>query len=197
MRLKKVHFLIIAFLVLLILLGIRFMWLITAGPWSFEYQFDYRFRYRECEPEKLLPDLKEQQDISFPERLKHIKCAHTPGTWDSQRGPFIVRFSAEPNTVDTFIKSFPRKFTFEVYKSEDDEREIPDLRTPQWFTEVIKEGKKAMSPAGDTVLYIDTTNKADYVVYLQGYYGRDANEINEELRKDPVRPVKWWQLFRW
>lgn len=155
-----------------------------AGPYFFLRIFDGKFKFRECEPAALVSGLEKAFDISFPAEIKEIKTARTLGGWDSYSSDYLVKFSADPNTVDAFLESFPMKITLKEYKYDDDDRRLaPSLGTPNWFTQTIKEGKKA-SLRSDIEIYIDTTDKSNFVVYLTGYYSRDPNEIRDELKKN-------------
>ena len=73
------------------------------GTYFFVRIFDVGFR--ECTPDAILPDLEKQYKISFPPEIKDTKTARTQGSWDSRSiSDFYIKFSADPNTVNTFLK---------------------------------------------------------------------------------------------
>lgn len=141
-----------------------------------------RFILRECEPAVLLPDLERQRKIDFPEGIKEVKTARTAGKRDVPvtTSAFNVRFSADPNTVDTFLKSFRTEITLMPYERNSDTRHSSGLRTPEWFTEPITKGKQHSSIG----IYIDISNDKNFVVYFMGYYYRDLEELKKEWGKD-------------
>ena len=149
--------------------------------WGFRW-VGYQYGYRECEPEKLLSDLERTFDINFPTEIKNVKTARTPGSWDGTASSFAVRFSADPATLDRFLESFPIRIKFDQYRLPDT-RDSPAIRTPAWFTEPIGQGKVGgyYPPVEKMKIYVDTTDKSVFVVYLSGFYHRDREEIQEEL----------------
>lgn len=90
---------------LLPLLGL--VWLGRAVGKHYEARA-YAQRPVECAPEDLIPDLEKMFDINFPKVIKEIKTAKKLGSWDSNTIHFIVKFCAEPDIVDKFLKSFPK-----------------------------------------------------------------------------------------
>jgi len=177
---------VVIIIVLVILLLIGWAW---WGHVGMDRIFDKPFRYRECKPEKLLPELESCFDINFPEEIEQIQTSHTPGGWDSSVSEFIVRFSANPNTVEALLDTFPPKTKIDVYTPVDDDRSVgaAGLRTPDWFLKPIEKGKIAHTPSGQPEVYIDTINKDTFIVYIHGLYYREPNEIAEELRKERLR----------
>jgi hypothetical protein len=185
----KVTLIIITFVAVLIT-GVIFM-LLRHARLTFDNIFAKPFRYRECMPEKLLPELESWFDINFPEGIEQIQTSHTLGCWDSSWSHFIVRFSAEPNTVEAFLETFPPKTTIELYTytPNDDDRSVSAarLRIPDWFLNPIEKGKIAHTPSGQPEVYIDTINKDTFTVYIQGLYPRDSNEIAEKFEKERLK----------
>jgi hypothetical protein len=132
--------------------------------------------YFECNPERMVSHLEKTFVIDFPEDITKVRTAKSFG-WDDSIG-FMVKFVAEPNSVDRFLKSFPKEGNLSQYRVEDD---IRDTRTyvPKWFSEPIIQGKEA-SPSlvsrdygkagSDLSVYIDTTNEKGFVVYIHGGY---------------------------
>lgn len=156
---------------------------------TFDNIFVKPFRYRECEPEKLLPELESWFDINFPEGIEQIQASHTLGVWDSSSSHFIVRFSAEPNTVKVFLETFPPKTIIEPYTTDGDDRSISASRrgTPDWFLKPIEKGKIALTPSGQIEVYVDTINKDNFTVYIYGRYPRDPNEIAGVFEKETLK----------
>lgn len=167
------------------------IWFILSAfaHWHMDRIFNKPFRYRECEPEKLLPELESWFDINFPEGIEQIQASHTRGVWDSPMSHFIVRFFAEPNTVEALLETFPPKTTIESYTPDGDDRSIAASRrrTPDWFLKPIEKGKIAHTPSGQLEVYIDTINKDTFTVYLQGMYPRDPNEIADEFKRERLK----------
>ena len=93
---------------------------------------------------------------------------------------FLVKFVAEADTVTGFIDTFPPwlpnepwiKIEFEPYKRELDRRSTRGRFRPPWFKKPIQQGKIGdyVKAYGKITIYIDTTDKNNYVVYLDGFY---------------------------
>jgi len=133
--------------------------------------------YIEREPERMVSHLEKTFVIDFPERIRELKTAKTPVSWDGAVG-FMVKFAADPNTVDRFLKSFQQEVNLHPYTREDDSRDILKP-APKWFSEPIKQGKEARpsfrsrdygKAGSDLSVYIDTTNEKSFVVYIHGGY---------------------------
>jgi len=132
----------------------------------------YHYRYIERDPEQMINRLERIFDIDFPEDIKKVKVARTRVHWDGVVG-FIVKFTAEPNVVDGFLKI---KYS-EPYTRERDNRDSC-MPKPKWFTEPIKQGKTGdiyLASRQDKTLfrgevYIDTEDKKQFVVYIHGGY---------------------------
>ncbi|MHC4122883.1 MAG: hypothetical protein ACYSSI_04855 [Planctomycetota bacterium] len=178
---SKLIVLFVGISVVLVVLALRFV-LLTHH--KFRQEFFYKHAYRECNPDKLLSELKKVFDINFPVQIEGLKTARTSGSWDGYYSPFIVKFTADPNIVAGFLKSIPRQIRFELYKPNYDSRNIESLLTPQWFIEPIKGGKIGrIHGHGDLKIYIDTTNKEKFVVYFKGVYERDPEEVSKEFEE--------------
>ena len=132
--------------------------------------------YFECDPVRMVSHLEKTFIIDFPEQqFKEIRTAKSFG-WDNSVG-FKIRFIAEPNTVDGFLKSFQEEVDLYPYSPDQDVR--GSVYDPRWFMVPIKQGKKAnpsfrsreYGKAGsDLSVYIDTTNEKSFVVYIRGGY---------------------------
>ena len=147
----------------------------------------YKYRFIECDPEAFLSDLERVFDINFPAEIKQVKTARTPGSWDSTLSSFVVKFSADVNTVGRFLESFAGEIPFNPYNLAGDQRGLTSRPPPpQWFTGAIKEGMSGTHRLATPSMGIDidTTDKRISVVYIRGTYHRDPNEIREELEKD-------------
>lgn len=175
MKRKWIKRLIVCFVILLTILLTVFLYCLLSAREYFN-GLAYKYRYRECAAEELLPDLERVFDVNFPEVIKEIKTAKTPGSWDSNTSNFIVKFCAEPDTVNTFLRSFPEDRLHKVklypYASEFDRRNSSSTRPPpEWFTEPITKGEMGgYRLAGPKLkIYIDTSDETNYVVYLHGF----------------------------
>jgi len=153
----------------LIYISVGYLLPIIGIVWLHE-RYEYSLRPIECSPEDLIPDLEKTFDINFPKGIKEIKTAKTLGSWDSNTIDFIVKFCAEPDIVDTFIKSFPQGVVLEDYDPEWDMRSVGITSAPAWFTMPIQKGRMGDIPGyGDKEIYIDTTNEKEFVVYFYGF----------------------------
>ncbi len=131
----------------------------------------YNSRPVECSPQNLIPDLEEMYDIDFPKDIREIKTAKSIPIKDHIT--FIVKFIAEPDIVDIFIKSFLKGIVLVKYDPEWDVRSASVLPLPAWFTKPIQQGKMGEVPGhGDNEIYIDTINEKEFVVYFFGYYDK-------------------------
>jgi hypothetical protein len=168
-----------------VVLGLVILLIVFVTNYFWARIFDGRFRFRECEPAALLPEVEEQLEIKFPVEITEVTTARTAGSWDSPTTTsfFNIKFSSDPDTVDTFLTSFPTKINLRVYEHDLDRRKISGLRTPKWFTEPITKGKE-WSWGGSIDVYIDTTDERSFVVYFRGYYTRDLEELRKEWEKD-------------
>jgi len=106
-----------------------------------------------------------------------IRAAKTPVSWDGAVG-FMIKFAADPNTVDRFLKSFQEDVELYPYTHENDIRDILKP-APKWFSESITKGKTAGfglvsrdygKASSNLYVYIDTTNQESFVVYIHGGY---------------------------
>jgi len=131
----------------------------------------YQDRCVECDPEDVFPFVEQAFSIVFPEDAEQIKVAKQK--YERTFVHFLIRFRADPNALDMFLKSFPKKVEFGPYSR--DSRSGWFL--PKWFKEPIRIGKRQVSVlAGHKgnlqEFYIDTTDKENFVVYLKGFYYR-------------------------
>jgi len=132
--------------------------------------------YFECNPERMVSHLEKTFVIDFPKGIAEVRTAKSFG-WDDSIG-FMVKFVAEPNSVDRFLKSFQEEVNLSKYLVEDDIRDASTY-VPKWFSEPIKQGKEARpsfrsrvygKAGSDLSVYIDTTNEKSFVVYILGGY---------------------------
>lgn len=132
----------------------------------------YQERYVGCDPKKLLPNLESLFHISFPREVIEVKAAKTAIAIEGVI-PFLVKFRAQPNVVDRFWRSFTDEglpIFWESYEPEIDIRGSHSWRPPRWFTKPIRQGKVGMykSGKGTIMIYVDTTDEKNFVVYLKG-----------------------------
>ena len=139
--------------------------------------FRGRYIYIERAPERILTHLEKTFVIDFPKCIREVKAAKTLGSWDGAVG-FMIKFAADPNTVDRFLNSFQEEVNLSQYRVDDDIRDILKP-APKWFSESITQGKRSgfglvsrdYGKAGsDLYVYIDTTNQESFVVYIHGGY---------------------------
>jgi hypothetical protein len=142
---------------------------------------EYNTRYIECDPNELFVELEHRFQWRLPAQIWEVKTARNYGSWDSTTSCYIVRFCAEPNSVDVFLSSFPKRVNFVPYTRQEDTRylETKNHLAPSWFTEPINDGKIGYAhDEYDCYIFIDTSVEQRYVVYLWGYGDlpmRDAN----------------------
>lgn len=169
-------------LLAIVLLVIGIVYGYQVGRWYLGYRMrDYHYRYVECGPQEMLVDLGRVFHVDFPQDIKHVKAAKSV---PDEHGDvlFIVKFIAEPNAVDRFLKSFPEKplkIELEPYEPEFDRRRSPGYwPPPKWFTKPIRQGKKGayILADGKKDIYIDTTDEKGFVVYITGWYHPEASE---------------------
>lgn len=142
------------------------------------FSMGYSERFIEREPQQMVVRLEKIFSIDFPEEVREFKAATSQSSWLKRNMiSFIVKFTADPDTVDRFFESFPQKVEFDPYDPTDDLRlSLP--RTPQWFKKPIQQGKDGYGgvrgPRKNIEwIYIDTGNKKSFVVYLKGLYHRN------------------------
>ena len=137
----------------------------------------YQQRYIECDPKELLPIVELDFEVNFPVDIKDVKAAKTPSI--EGLAFFLVKFCAEPNTVGILLKSieershsvpYERKYTFTTG--------CIGWPSPRWARVPIKQGRKytfrsaykKIPVSTDVDLFVDTTDKENLVVYLEGCY---------------------------
>ncbi len=134
---------------------------------------NYRTRFVERNPNEFLPKLEQLYNIDFPEVIKEVKVAKTAASSGPSGGGinFIVRFAAEPNTVESFLASFPEQSWRSQYRPDGDTRGADIRPVPGWFKEPIKQGFEFSGPTAHPI-YVDTTYRNKYIVYIRGSYRR-------------------------
>lgn len=152
----------------------------------------YKTRYIECDPNELFAELEKTFQIKIPQQIWEIKTARNYGSWDSKSSCYIVKFCAEPNTVEVFLSSFPKEVDLVPYTKKKDFRYVQTKRhlAPSWFTESINGGKIG-NTSGNYEIYIDTSVGQRYVVYLWGFgdlpvpdtNSRAGNEVSSQFNK--------------
>jgi len=135
----------------------------------------YQERYIECDSKELFSTLELVFDVNFPVDIEDVKAAKTLSIDGSVR--FLVKFCADPDIVIRFLESveersrsvpYERKHTFAT----------GGWPSPGWARAPIKQGRKyilrstykKLPASTDVDIYIDTTNKEYFVVYLDGSY---------------------------
>ena len=134
-------------------------------------------RYIERNPKKIIAQLERVFAVDFSEEIKEVKAASTRIQWDGNVD-FILKFTAEPDALNGFLKLEHTR----IYETKNDQRGYR-ARTPKWFIKPITNGtigKIRLEPRNekiaDTVsgqllyIYIDTTDRRSYVVYIDGAY---------------------------
>lgn len=131
----------------------------------------YQRRYIECDSEQLLVGLEPVFGFDFPEHIRDVKAAKTIRFgWANL---FIVKFTAEANTVEQFLKSFPETIlesrSKPYYPCSDMRETVGSWPPPKWFTQPIQQGKHSEYGHGSLEIYIDTTDDKNSVVYMRGF----------------------------
>ena len=146
---------------------------------------NYRTRFVERNPNEFLPKLEQIYNIDFPGAIKDVKVAKTAVRSGPGRGgiDFILKFAGDPNTVESFLESFAEKS--ESWKYRADDIRGSDLRPiPEWFKKPIGQGFELRGPGGVKV-YVDTTCKHNFVVYILGsYYASSEKRASIILQYD-------------
>lgn len=167
----RVYLVLLHLVVIVGSIGLGLFWLGSAVGRGYQLGA-YQQRHRECDSERLLACLEPVLGFDFPENIRDVKTAKTKSIDGSIL--FIVKFTAEPNTVEQFLKSFPKTIqTFKLvsYDAAQDERKICGTwPPPEWFTKQIQRGKQGRysKDYGKLKIYIDTTNDKNSVVYMHG-----------------------------
>ena len=153
--------------------------------WLFALPKLYARRLVECPPKSLLPTLEEVFELKFPDGISETRTAKSIAVEGDHN--YIVKFVASPNDVDQFFKSFPDKSYIStstlspiiktVYRKPDNFWRF----IPRWFTHPIKEGTVSTCTLGnkETEIYIDTSDKERYIVYIYGNYSKSDAEQNQ------------------
>jgi hypothetical protein len=153
----------------IILLPICFNQLLKAIQRGYEKRA-YTLRFRDCDVNSLLYDIKNLYKIEFPSNITDVHAAKNPP--EEGNIGFIVRFSYEPNS-NSANKAFDLS-RLGKYCLEYDYRIILSkcYLAPDWFIEPIKEGKIGTYSRvfGDLNLYIDTADPNRFIVYIHGFY---------------------------
>ena len=143
------------------------------------FPFNLTGVYFECNPKRMLNHLEKTFVIDFPEGITEVRAAKTLVSWDEGVG-FKIRFVADPNTVERFLKSFPKEVELYPYRHDRDIRGSGD--TPRWFTVPIIQGKQSVGSLGVGEpgasmgrLNIDTTDENNFVVYIYGGYDSELD----------------------
>jgi hypothetical protein len=132
----------------------------------------YLGRYRECNPKELLPMLERVYDVNFPADIVQLRTAKTPN--HDKAIFFIVKLTTEPSVVNRFLGNIVEMDDFEPYERGHTFTTY-GWPSPSWARQPIKQGKKYTTSSVRGVrtrayIYIDTTHKDNYVVYMQGIY---------------------------
>jgi hypothetical protein len=141
----------------------------------------YHYRYVECVPEQLLADLERISDVNFPDNIKKVRAAKTiPIDGEIH---FIIKYTCHQNVLNSFLESFPPDplKELEPYDPASDLRKTFFWPPPRWFTEPIKHGKEGVLILDNrrVTIYIDTTSKKDFIVYIEGFYSKRAAEQSQ------------------
>jgi hypothetical protein len=139
----------------------------------------YQKRCIDCDPNELLPSMESVFHADIPEEIYNVKAAKSipiQGTIF-----FVIKFAASPNSVSGFIESFPEKEAFikiGSYEAKFDGRSSGFWPPPKWFRKSIQQGEISRYYLSDRniYIYIDSTNKTSFLVYLQGRYRKSDTE---------------------
>jgi len=139
----------------------------------------YKLRYIECEPNELFVELEHSFQWKLPTQIWEVKTARNYGQGDSTKSCYIVRFSAEPNSMVVFLSSLPKKVDFIPYSKQKDIRYLTTKwwLPPSWFTEPIKSGKICVSDNAFEIV-VDASVEQQNIVYLWGSADLPVPETN-------------------
>ena len=164
---------IIALVVILVLLITIPLFLVGGVELGYRKR-SYMLRPFECLPNQLLPQLEVAYGIIFPKEFIEIKTAKSIPK--EMFVHFVVKFSAPPNSVENFLATFPKRNRgFLEYNINRDRRDrVGSYDALAWYRTAIEKGKKMdLLLGGDAMVYIDTSNSKEYIVYFDGFYGID------------------------
>lgn len=137
----------------------------------------YQQRYIECDPKELLPTVELVFDFNFPVDIKDVKAAKTPSIERYEH--FIVKFCADPNIVSRFLESVEERPRSVPYVQKHTFTPAPGgWFSPGWHRAPVKQDRKYTLLSSEKQpsvltkvdLYVDTTDKENFVVYLDGSY---------------------------
>lgn len=167
----KIKWIIIGVLISLVI------WFFIGAFKQAYYFYHGQFKYIDCTPEELLPDLEDRFKINFPEDMQNIQTAKNKAS-DSNTVDYVAKFTIAPNIFEKFLTSFPEKIEFfEEFTEEDSQansyRYMAPLRLfPEWFRTPITKGKNGMYGLshGEMRISVDISNETNQLVYLSGWY---------------------------
>lgn len=133
----------------------------------------YQGRYRECDPNELIPVVHKVFGIDFPQNIRDVKAAKTPV--QDRSVLFILKFTSEPNDINNLVNSDMIALGPQICEKRCNFSDLWWFR-PSWMSKGISQGIKyiirslpeEISASGD--LCIDTTDKNNFVVYIVGLY---------------------------
>ena len=132
---------------------------------------DYQQQYRQCDPKQLLTAFGDKYGVNLPHNIVNIKAAKTIPIENSIL--FIIKFEAKSDDMDIFIKSFSDDMLaiepYEPWSGQRARNKTGFWRPPKWFREPITQGERGYHNEGMRI-YIDTSDKENFVVYLSDWY---------------------------
>lgn len=177
MKPRKIKRIIIYVASFTLLCALAMVWLFFLPlPFGIHY-----YRCKECDPNELIPILEWVYGANFPADIREPKIAKTSAL-DRDVILFVAKFSADPNSVESFLDSFPIKSDPSPYKCGWDKKDAGCLFTPRWFRKPIKQGQRhhlrtVREPVRNTGhIYTDTTDKASTIVYFEGAYQKSSEK---------------------
>ena len=166
MRKKNVRRLVMIAVTLMIVI------LCLRVTWQLFYGWRYDRRYKVCEPEILIEDLRENLEIKLPPILQTPMAAKTRPIDFTVH--YILKFSVNPDQLESLKAAFPEPLIldFSPYDHQDDRRAEWVWPPPSCFTRPIRDGLFAIYDHinGMVFIYVDQGDPVKTVVYLNGYY---------------------------
>ncbi|MHC4122999.1 MAG: hypothetical protein ACYSSI_05440 [Planctomycetota bacterium] len=179
-------------LTVLVLLGI----LVVSFHWFWpEFPF-YQRPFTECDPNKILDLIKENFDITFPNKIISAKAAEKEIVFPDHCYLFALKFTTDLKEWEQFRTSFPKKnnkdtisydvdgnrFVHDVYgfmdcRLSNGSQTVYSEEYPNWFRKEIRKGKHYCWYLANSKepylqidgIYVDMANTQEIVFYIKGW----------------------------
>lgn len=171
MKKKTIIFVILAMFSVVFIAGVSgVVFLVCNAEIVMNYFTDYHY----TSEKRLLRYLDENYSISFPQSMTNVKVAEAYTGFDGS-STFILKFHANSDETNDFLMQFGEiSERFKAYTPEADKR-VGD-KYPEWFKSPIEAGQignvhiRGFNVSHLTDVYIDMSNKSEFVIYMEGVY---------------------------